>query len=145
MNYNTFIGLDVHKNSISVAVTHNSSPEVDFLGVIPNSPEAISKLLKRFSSKKVLFCYEAGPCGYGIYHQITASGASCFVIAPSLVPTKPGDRIKTDKRDCLKLARLLKNGDLTPLGYPRNSRKLYVISYGPDKMLSKIIRANGSN
>lgn len=124
MNYTTFVGLDVHKNSISVAVTHKNSPEVDFWGVIPNTPEAISKLLKKFTNlKKVIFCYEAGPCGYGLYRQITASGASCFVIAPSLIPTKPGERIKTDKRDCLKLARLLKNGELTPVKVPSEQQE----------------------
>jgi transposase len=124
MNYTIFVGLDVHKTSISVAVTHKNSPEVDFWGVIPNSPEAISKLFKKFTDlKKVIFCYEAGPCGYGIYHQITASGASCFVVAPSLIPTKPGERIKTDKRDCLKLARLLKNGELTPVRVPSEQQE----------------------
>jgi transposase len=124
MKYTTFVGLDVHKNSISVAVAYNNSAEPEYWGAIPNSPDAILKLLKKFKNlESVIFCYEAGPCGYNLYHQIIASGAACFVVAPSLIPTKPGDRVKTDSRDCKKLARLLRNDDLTPVWVPSKTQE----------------------
>lgn len=119
MKYNTFIGLDTHKHSISVAITHSSGGDAEYMGVIPNTPDAISKLVKKLGDPdKLKFCYEAGPCGYNIYRQLSKLGATCFVVAPSLVPTKPGDRIKTDRRDAIKLAKSLRNGDLTPVWVP---------------------------
>jgi transposase len=124
MKYNTFIGLDVHKSSISVAVAHSTSIDAEYWGTIPNTPEAIRKLLKKFGElNTVIFCYEAGPCGYGIYHQIVKYGVSCLVVAPSLIPTKPGDRVKTDTRDAKKLAKLLRNGDLTPVWVPSQKQE----------------------
>ena len=75
--------------------------------------------MKKLGKPEALrFCYEAGPCGYGIYRQINKLGASCIVVAPSLIPTKPGERIKNDRRDAQKLARLLRSGDLTPVWVP---------------------------
>lgn len=124
MKYSIFIGLDVHKNSISVATAYSASEEVVFLGNIPNIPDAIAKLVKKLGKPETLrFCYEAGPCGYEIYRQLTRLGASCIVVAPSLIPTKPGDRIKNDHRDAKKLARLLRNGDLTPVYVPTRQQE----------------------
>lgn len=119
MKYTTFVGLDVHKSSITVAVAKEGREAAESLGTIVNSPEAIAKLVRRLGPvKKMLFCYEAGPCGYGIYRQLTSMGTDCMVVAPSLVPQQPGDRVKTDKRDAKKLARLLRSGELTAVWVP---------------------------
>lgn len=124
MKYTTFIGLDVHKNPISVATANAAGGDPIFLGDITNTPDAITKLVKKLGKPETLcFCYEAGPCGYEIYRQLTKLGASCFVVAPSLVPTKPGDRIKNDRRDAKKLARLLRSGDLTPVYVPTRQQE----------------------
>ena len=119
MKYTTFVGLDVHEETIAVAVIQPGDTEAVFLGTISNNPDAIRNLVKKLGNpKKLKFCYEAGPCGYVIYRQLTQLGVSCLVAAPSLIPTKPGERIKTDKRDAKKLAKLLRNGDLTEVWVP---------------------------
>ena len=123
MKYTTFVGLDVHKDSISVAVIHEGSNEAEFLGVIPNHPDAIRNLVKKLGVKGTQYCYEAGPCGYVIYRLITKLGVYCIVAAPSLIPSKPGDKVKTDKRDAKKLARSLKNGDLTAIHIPSEEQE----------------------
>ena len=113
-----FIGLDVHADTIAVAVAEPNG-EVRSLGVIPNRPEAIRKLVKKLGPAEHLrACYEAGPTGYVVYWQLTALGVRCEVIAPTLVPVKAGDRVKTDRRDALKLARGYRAGDLTPVWVP---------------------------
>jgi transposase len=113
-----FVGLDVHVDTIAVAVAEPDG-EVRSLGTIPNEPETIRKLMKRLGPAQSLrVCYEAGPCGYGLYWQLTALGVACEVIAPTLVPVKTGDRVKTDRRDALKLARCYRAGDLTPVWVP---------------------------
>jgi transposase len=115
----TFVGLDVHKASISVAVAEPERGEVRALGTIPNTSDAVEKLVRRLGPASHLsFCYEAGPCGYGLHRHLTRVGATCIVAAPSLIPRKPGERIKTDRRDALNLARLLRRGDLTPVWVP---------------------------
>lgn len=112
-----FLGLDVHAETITVAIAEPE--EVRALGMIPNQPEAVRKLIKKLGRPQSLrACYEAGPCGYGLYWQLTALGVQCDVIAPTLVPVKAGDRVKTDRRDALKLARCHRAGDLTPVWVP---------------------------
>src|ERR1700757_767527 len=109
-----FVGLDVHADTIAVAVTE-ASGEVRPVGIIPNRPEAIRKLVRKLGPARSLrVCYEAGPCGYVLYWQLTAMGIHCDVVAPTLVPVKTGDRIKTDRRDAQKLARSYRSGGLTP-------------------------------
>ncbi len=120
--YTAFIGLDVHKETIAVAVALPGRDEPQYRGEIAHEPKEIQKWLNRlsveFDGALLLFCYEAGPCGYGLYRQISEAGHACQVVAPSLIPKKPGERIKTDRRDALKLARLLRAGDLTAVWVP---------------------------
>ena len=91
-------------------------------GEIANQPQAVAKLVERlnreYGGEVLLFCYEAGPCGYGLYRQLLALGHDCQVVAPSLIPSKPGERIKTDRRDACKLGGSLRNGDLTAVWLP---------------------------
>lgn len=119
-DYSKFVGLDVHKSDISVGIAKAGRGEADFYGTIENVPHAYLKLAKKLSKggEEVLFCYEAGPCGYEVYRQLTKAGYNCVVIAPSLIPKKAGDRVKTDRRDAVSLARLLRAGELTPIWVP---------------------------
>lgn len=119
----TFVGLDVHKDSISAAVAeHHTEPRS--LGKLINSPEAIRKLMRKLGPYEHLrVCYEAGPCGYVIYRQLKKMGIECMVVAPSLIPKKPGARVKTDRKDAVMLARLLRSGDLEPVWVPDASHE----------------------
>ena len=111
-----FVGLDVHKDSIAVAHAQgeSTSPPV-FLGAIGTRQADLDKLIRRLQAKTpaLVFAYEAGPCGCQLYRDLTAHGFHCHVVAPSLIPKKPGDKVKTDQRDAVALARLLRSGDLT--------------------------------
>ena len=114
-----YVGLDVHKATIAVAVAEAGRGEVRSHGTIKNTPEAVAKLVKQVGpATRLVCCYEAGPCGYGLQRQLTGLGAECAVVAPSLIPTKPGERVKTDRRDAAKLARLLRSGELTAVWVP---------------------------
>lgn len=113
-----FVGLDVHADTVAVAVAEPGG-EVRSLGVIPNREESIRRLVRKLGDATHLrACYEAGPTGYVLYWQLTALGVQCDVIAPTLVPVKSGDRVKTDRRDAEKLARCHRAGDLTPVWVP---------------------------
>jgi transposase len=116
-----FVGLDVHKERISVSVAESGRQgAVEYLGEIDNDPAAVAKLCQRLARPGTVssFCYEAGPCGYGLYRQLTDLGHRCAVVAPSLIPRKPGERVKTDRRDASMLARLHRAGELTAVWVP---------------------------
>lgn len=120
-NTTLFVGLDVHRDSISVAYATNvRSEEPVFVGPIGTRQADIDKLVRNLTSKasRLLFAYEAGPCGYVLHRYLTSRKITCLVVAPSLIPRKAGDRVKTDRRDALQLARLLRSGDLTPVYVP---------------------------
>lgn len=118
-----FVGMDVHAETIAVAVAE-SSGEVRSVGTIPNRPESVRKLTKKLGPAESLrVCYEAGPTGYVLYWQLTGMGVHCDVVAPTLVPVKAGDRVKTDRRDAEKLARSYRSGDLTPVWVPDASHE----------------------
>jgi transposase len=113
-----FLGLDVHAETIAVAIAEPDG-EVRSLGTIANRTESIRKLLKKLGPVEQLkACYEAGPTGYVLYWQLAELGVRCEVIAPTLVPMKAGDRVKTDRRDAERLARSYRSGDLTPVWVP---------------------------
>jgi len=118
--FNKYVGLDTHKDTIAVAVSDAAGGKPRYYGEIANTPEAITKLAKKLSpdGEVISFCYEAGPCGYGIYRQISKMGHDCSVVAPSLIPSRPGDRVKTDRRDSESLSRFHRAGELTPVWVP---------------------------
>src|SRR5450830_1363153 len=114
----THIGLDVHKDTISVAVLRSGTTTCDER-VIPNTPEAMRKLLARFPDQAALrTCYEAGPTGYDTHRLISSLGIACEVIAPSLIPRRSGMRVKTDRIDARNLARLHRAGELVAVRVP---------------------------
>lgn len=113
------VGLDVHKNSIAVAVLRPEEGAPLNHWTIANEPAEITKLVQQVAAKGTPhFCYEAGPCGYPVQRQIRALGWPCAVIAPGMTPIRPGDRVKTDRRDAAKLARLFRAGELTVIHVP---------------------------
>jgi transposase len=117
----TYVGLDVHKETIAVALAAaGKRGEVRDYGTIANTPAALKALARKLAKFGAVlsFCYEAGPCGYGIERQLSAAGHDCVVVAPSLIPRRPGERIKTDRRDAINLARLHRAGELTPVWVP---------------------------
>ena len=116
-----YVGLDVHKESIAVAyVAQDHGAEVISLGTVGTRQCDIDKLLRHLQSKspQLVFVYEAGPCGYWLSRSLMNKGYVCWVVAPSLIPKKPGDRVKTDRRDARQRARLMRSGDLTPVYVP---------------------------
>jgi transposase len=116
-----YVGLDVHKDSIAVAyAAADGGADPVHVGTIGTRQCDIDALVRRLHSKsaELVFLYEAGPCGYWLYRYLTRKGLTCFVVAPSLIPRKPGDRVKTDKRDAITVARLGRSGDLPPIYVP---------------------------
>jgi transposase len=117
-----FIGMDVHKDTIAVAsVAQDHGAEVTSLGTSGTRQGDIEQLLRKMPSKATpLLCVsEAGPCGYWLYRYLRQKSDACWVVAPSLMPTKAGDRVKTDRRDALHLARLARSGDRTVVSVPQ--------------------------
>jgi transposase len=117
-----YVGLDVHKDAIAVAyVAQDHGAAVVSLGNIGTRQCDIDTLLRRLQSKspQLVFVYEAGPCGSWLYRYLTKKGLVCWVVAPSLIPKKPGDRVKTTRRDAITLAHLMRSGDLTPVYVPQ--------------------------
>jgi len=114
-----FVGLDVHKDSIVISVAEEGREPAEVYGEIPNDWGILRKTLRRLGKKFSLrCCYEAGPCGYGLYRKMRKARINCVVIAPSLVPVQSGNRVKTDSRDARKLAHFLRSGDLTEVFVP---------------------------
>jgi transposase len=116
-----YVGLDVHKDSIAVAsVAKAHDAEVIYLGTIGTRQVDIDQLVRKLQSKAkpLVLVSEAGPCGYWLSRYLTQKGYDCWVVAPSLLPKKAGDRVKTDRRDAVQLARLMRSGDLTPVYVP---------------------------
>ena len=125
MNNDTllFIGMDTHKEFTKVAyVLDGRDQPAQHYGKIPTTKPALKKLTRQLQSKyphaTLHFVYEAGPCGYWVYRLLTSLGHCCYVVAPSLIPKKPGQRVKTDKRDAILLAECLKQNDLTAIDVP---------------------------
>ena len=114
-------GLDVHEATLAVCVAESGREgEVRFLGEIPNEPAALGKLASRLGrgGRTLRFADEAGPCGYGVYRHLRDRGHDCVAVAPSPIPRKPGERVKTDRRDATALARLHRAGELTRVWVP---------------------------
>jgi transposase len=117
-----FIGMDVHKDTIAVAyIAQDHGAEVTYLGTIGTRQCDIDPLIRKMQSKAthLIFVYEAGPCGYWLYRYLTKKDYVCWVVAPSLIPKKAGDRVKTNRRDAMQLARLARSGDLTVVSVPK--------------------------
>lgn len=117
-----FVGLDVHKESIAVAHAAGGTTEAPvFVGSIGTRQADIDKLIRRLRAKaaNLVFAYEAGPCGYQLHRYLTAKKLECRVVAPSLVPRRPGDKVKTNRRDAVEIARHLRSGELTAVYVPR--------------------------
>jgi transposase len=122
MNATIFVGLDVHKETVAEG---RRGGEVLQLGNFLNRPDPIEKLVERLAkgNRTLSFCYEAGPCGYGLFRQLVALGHDCMVAAPSLIPMKAGDRVKTDRRDAVMLAKLHRAGELTAVWVPDDAHE----------------------
>ena len=121
-HYGAYVGLDVHKESISISVADGAGGAPQSRGEIRNTPQKVKglveKLSQEYEGEVLLFCYESGPCGYVLYRQLMDLGHDCHVVAPSMIPKRPGDRVKTDRRDARNLARWLRSGDLTAVWVP---------------------------
>ncbi len=118
-----YIGLDVHKDSIAIATADEGRAPAQGFTTIPNDAKYLLENLRLLTPKggSVLVCYEAGPTGYGLYRRLRKAGIACQVVAPSLVPSKAGNRVKTDRRDAVQLAHYLRSGDLTEVYVPKEA------------------------
>jgi transposase len=114
------VGLDVHKESIAVAhASADRASEIVYVGQVGTRDADLDQLLRRpRNASQLVVASEAGPCGYGLYRRLMEKGVSCLVVAPSRIPKKPGERVKTDRRDAAQLARVLRSGDLTSVYVP---------------------------
>lgn len=123
--FTKYVGLDVHKETIAVSIAEAGGGEVRYFGEIANTPEALAKLARQLAkgNAQLSFCYEAGACGYGVYRQLRELKHDCMVVAPSLIPRKAGDRVKTDRRDSLSLARLHRAHELTAVWVPEGAQE----------------------
>src|SRR5215212_7399158 len=122
-----FIGIDTAKLKNAVAVAEaGRDGEVRYLGEFENTPDAVAQLMRKLASRyeRLHVCYEAGPTGYGLYRQIQALGHECIVVAPSLIPRRTGERVKTNRRDAQSLARLLRAGELTAVWVPDQGSRM---------------------
>jgi len=132
--------LDVSKDTIAVAIADPGPGEPRFHGTIQNKPEDIRKLMKKLGSpENLLVRYEAGSSGYGIYRLLLSMDIECMVVAPSLIPKRSGDRVKTDKRDSIRLAQLLRAGELTSVWVPDEDHFDKKFFYGILTLLLKIV------
>src|ERR1700738_3055137 len=116
-----FVGLDVHKKTIAVALADGAAgAAVRFYGTIANTADTVRALCRKLAKdgQALHFCYEAGPCGYRVQRQLTRLGHRCDVVAPALIPRKVGDKVKTDRRDAMMLAQTLRAGQLTAVWIP---------------------------
>ena len=119
MNTLKYVGLDVSKEKIAVAIAEEGHDIPRYIGMIPHTPEAVRSLVKKLGdSSSLRVCYEAGPTGYALHRLLIKLEVFCEVIAPSLIPQRPGDRVKTDRRDAVRLAQLYRAGELTPVHIP---------------------------
>lgn len=127
-----YVGLDVSKDKIAVGIAEPGREKALFYGTISNTPDQVRRLVSTLASRgPISVCYEAGPTGYGIYREVSAMEIPCIVVAPSLIPQRSGDRVKTDRRDALRLAELFRAGELTAVWVP-----------GPqDEVLRDLVRA----
>ena len=141
--YSTIVGMDVHKKMIMVAVLPSESDRVTERMTIQNETTVVEKLVGRLADQgPVEFVYEAGPCGYEVQRQIARMGHRCVVIAPALTPVRPGDRVKTDRRDAEKLARFYRAGELTEIRVPsREEEAARDLVRGREDILEDRLRA----
>lgn len=133
MNDNTkYVGLDVSKEKIAVAIADEGREKPRYWGMVPNNPKAIRKVMEKLGKPEQLeVCYEAGPTGYGLYRLLLSLGIECQVVAPTLIPQRAGDRVKTDRRDAVRLAQLFRAGELVSVHVPT----------GEDEALRDLVRA----
>ncbi|MET0164461.1 MAG: transposase [Vicinamibacterales bacterium] len=123
-NRSMFVGLDVHNDTIDVSIADGERDgEVRHSGVIASDLEPLDKVVRalRAPNRTLHFVYEAGPCGFGIYRHLTKRGEDCIVVSPSMTPKRSGDRVKTDRRDSLALARLHRAAELRPIYVPNDT------------------------
>ena len=119
--YRAYVGLDVHKDTMAAAVAWPGREAPEYRGLLANRSSSLKRLIRNLQGphgEALSFVYEAGPCGYGVYREITETDHDCQVVAPSLIPRKPGNRVKTDRRDAVSLARLHRAGELTAVWVP---------------------------